>query len=184
MKRFLPLLLVSLILASCNKIVYNDTRSFNNSTWMRFEPETFEFSVKNIEKCYNIVATVKIDTTLYKGFDFPLVVDMQNDYITGSMGTPEARGILGAVKDRIERARAEGDAICFTRDTHGANYLQTQEGRRNPTLHCQIDTDGWEIADGLFAEGDITLIGKDLKLVQTPTGVSVRRQTGLVLVVY
>ena len=79
MKRFLPLLLVSLILASCNKIVYNDTRSFNNSTWMRFEPETFEFSVKNIEKCYNIVATAKIDTTLYKGFDFPLVVDMQND---------------------------------------------------------------------------------------------------------
>lgn len=83
-----------------------------------------------------------------------VVVDMQNDYITGSMGTPEARGILGAVKDRIERARAEGDAIYFTRDTHGANYLQTQEGRRNPTLHCQIDTDGWEIADGLFAEGD------------------------------
>lgn len=79
MKRLLPLLLASLIFVSCDKVVFESTRSFNNNTWMRFEPETFEFNIKNIEKCYNIVATVKIDTTLYKGFDFPLVVDMQND---------------------------------------------------------------------------------------------------------
>lgn len=71
-----------------------------------------------------------------------VVVDMQNDFIDGALGTPEAVAIVPAVKKKIE----EFDGIVlFTRDTHGEDYLETQEGRNLPVKHCIRGSYGWQI---------------------------------------
>lgn len=81
-----------------------------------------------------------------------VVVDMQNDFITGSLGTPEARAIVPNVKKKIEEAVENGDLIVFTRDTHWSDYLSSQEGRKLPVEHCIEDTDGWQIYEGLIPD--------------------------------
>ena len=78
-----------------------------------------------------------------------IVVDMQNDFIDGVLGTPEAQNIVPAVAKRIREAVQDGDAILFTRDTHGADYLETQEGKRLPVEHCIKGTHGWQLADAV-----------------------------------
>lgn len=75
-----------------------------------------------------------------------IVVDMQNDFIDGALGTPEAQAIVEAV---VERARAFEGCVVFTRDTHGPNYATTQEGRKLPVPHCIKGTQGWELAPAL-----------------------------------
>jgi len=76
-----------------------------------------------------------------------IVVDMQNDFIDGSLGTDEAKGIVENVKKYIEAFEGE---IIFTRDTHEGNYLKTQEGKNLPVVHCVKNTYGWQIADGIM----------------------------------
>ena len=71
-----------------------------------------------------------------------IVVDMQKDFIDGALGTAEAQRILPAVKERIAGFRAEGGEVVFTRDTHGADYLSTKEGRHLPVPHCIEGTPG------------------------------------------
>ena len=78
-----------------------------------------------------------------------IVVDMQNDFVDGALGTPEAVAILPAVKARIEAAKETGEDIIFTRDTHQPNYMETQEGRKLPVPHCIENTPGWEIVPQL-----------------------------------
>lgn len=78
-----------------------------------------------------------------------IVVDMQNDFIDGSLGTKEAQAIVPNVKAKIAEYRKRGDRIVFTRDTHGEDYLSTPEGKKLPVEHCIKGTDGWEIAEGL-----------------------------------
>jgi len=75
-----------------------------------------------------------------------IVVDMQNDFIWGSLGTEEAKSIVPEVKKAIENFSGE---IIFTRDTHTVDYLNTQEGRKLPVEHCIKGTWGWEITDEL-----------------------------------
>ena len=82
-----------------------------------------------------------------------VAVDLQNDFIDGALGTKEAQAILPAVRKRLARARAEGEDIVFTRDTHTEEYLNTQEGRNLPLKHCLYGSRGWQIADGL-CEGE------------------------------
>ena len=83
-----------------------------------------------------------------------VVVDMQKDFLTGALGSADAAAVIPNVKACIERARAKGITVVFTRDTHGKEYFQTQEGRKLPVAHCEKDTDGWQIADGLYKEGE------------------------------
>ena len=78
-----------------------------------------------------------------------IVVDMQNDFIDGALGTPEAVKIVPRVKAKIEEYEKNCDPIIFTQDTHFEDYLETQEGKKLPIPHCIKDTHGWEIADGL-----------------------------------
>ena len=78
-----------------------------------------------------------------------IVVDMQNDFVDGALGTAEAVAILPAVKARIEAAKETGEDIIFTRDTHQPNYMETQEGRKLPVPHCIENTPGWEIVPQL-----------------------------------
>ena len=78
-----------------------------------------------------------------------IVVDMQNDFIDGPLGTPEARAIVPKVRKKIEEYKANGHNIVYTRDSHFDNYLETQEGKLLPVKHCLVDTYGWEITDEL-----------------------------------
>ena len=81
--------------------------------------------------------------------DVLIVVDMQNDFIDGVLGTREAVAIVPHVKEKIEAYRAEKNTVIFTRDTQGEDYLQTQEGRKLPVEHCIRGTRGWEISEKL-----------------------------------
>lgn len=81
-----------------------------------------------------------------------IVVDMQNDFIDGALGTKEAQAIVPNVKKKIKEYKSRGDEIIFTRDTHEANYLDTNEGKHLPVEHCIYGTHGWEIANGLEVE--------------------------------
>ncbi len=82
-----------------------------------------------------------------------IVVDMQNDFIDGSLGTKEAQNIVEKVKNKIKKYHDAKEQIIFTRDTHNENYLNTPEGKKLPVKHCIIGTKGWEIAEGLEVEG-------------------------------
>ena len=82
-----------------------------------------------------------------------IVVDMQKDFVDGSLGTKEAVGILENVKNKIEEYKKNGDEIIFTRDTHQENYLSTNEGKHLPVIHCIEGTPGWEIYEGLYVDG-------------------------------
>ena len=79
-----------------------------------------------------------------------VVVDMQNDFITGSLGTPEAVAIVPNVKKKIAEAVENEDLIIFTRDTHFDLYLESKEGQKLPVEHCIRDTDGWQIYPDLI----------------------------------
>lgn len=72
-----------------------------------------------------------------------VVVDMQNDFIDGSLGTKEAQAIVDNVVAEI--ANYDPADIFVTRDTHTENYLDTQEGKNLPVVHCVKNTKGWEI---------------------------------------
>lgn len=77
-----------------------------------------------------------------------IVVDMQNDFIDGALGTKEAAAIVPYVKDVIESFDGK---VYFTRDTHFENYMETQEGANLPVPHCIKGTDGWQIRAELDA---------------------------------
>ena len=83
-----------------------------------------------------------------------IVVDMQNDFIDGALGTPEAEAIVENVKAKIGEYRENSDAVIFTRDTHSENYMETQEGKKLPVPHCIEGTDGWQIRTELDPEDD------------------------------
>ncbi len=78
--------------------------------------------------------------------DYLIVVDMQNDFVTGALGTQEAVSIVECVKHKID---AFHGTVIYTRDTHEENYMETQEGKNLPVPHCTRDTWGWQIIDAL-----------------------------------
>jgi nicotinamidase-related amidase len=82
-----------------------------------------------------------------------IVVDMQNDFITGTLGTLQAQRILPYVKEKIDSYEQSGNRILFTRDTHNDDYPNTQEGRYLPVAHCIKGTDGHLIAAELKVNG-------------------------------
>lgn len=75
-----------------------------------------------------------------------IVVDMQNDFIDGALGTAEAEEIVDAVARTIREFSGE---VIYTRDTHFEDYLKTQEGRNLPIPHCIKGTEGWQIHERL-----------------------------------
>ena len=77
-----------------------------------------------------------------------IIVDMQNDFIDGTLGTKEAVAIVPKVEDKIRNFDGE---IFFTRDTHETWYLETQEGKNLPVPHCIRGTEGWQIRKELDA---------------------------------
>ena len=75
-----------------------------------------------------------------------IAADLQNDFIDGALGTPEASAMLPTA---LRRIREFDGPVLFTRDTHGPDYPQTREGRILPVPHCIAGTDGWQIAPSL-----------------------------------
>ena len=73
---------------------------------------------------------------------FLIVVDMQNDFIDGALGTKEAAAIVPKAREKI---KAFSGRVIFTRDTHEENYLKTQEGKNLPVPHCIKESSGWQI---------------------------------------
>ncbi len=71
-----------------------------------------------------------------------VVVDMQVDFISGSLGSSDAQAIVANVVDKVKRFDGK---LLFTRDTHTEDYLKTQEGQKLPVAHCIKNTDGWQI---------------------------------------
>lgn len=78
-----------------------------------------------------------------------IVIDMQNDFIDGSLGTKEAEAIVENVKNKIREY--EADNVIATMDTHETDYLSTQEGKFLPVEHCIRNTEGWQIRSDIAA---------------------------------
>lgn len=89
------------------------------------------------------------------------VIDMQNDFIDGALGSKEAEAIVDNVKRKIELYRKNGDTVIFTRDTHTEDYMNTQEGKNLPVPHCIKGSFGWEISKKLDTASD--------KIIDKPT---------------
>ena len=90
-----------------------------------------------------------------------VVVDMQKDFIDGSLGTKEAQAIVEPVCEKI---RSFNGDVIYTRDTHNENYLDTLEGKNLPVKHCIKDTEGWQIQKDIYEAGS----GKTLCVVDKP----------------
>lgn len=90
-----------------------------------------------------------------------VVIDMQNDFIDGSLGTKEAQAIVENVVKKI--GDYEPQNIYATRDTHYENYLETSEGRNLPVVHCVKNTKGWEIRN------EIAEALKGARIIDKPT---------------
>ena len=93
-----------------------------------------------------------------------VVVDMQNDFISGSLGTPEARAIIPAVVDRIKR---HNGVVVITQDTHDETYAETQEGKNLPVSHCVYGTDGWYVHQEVAAAANNS--NNELAIFSKPT---------------
>jgi len=87
-----------------------------------------------------------------------VVIDMQNDFIDGALGSVQAQNIVENVKNKIENFDGK---IIFTQDTHSDNYLDTQEGKNLPVKHCIKDTDGHKINPNLNT--------KDCEVIEKPS---------------
>ncbi|NLJ32038.1 MAG: cysteine hydrolase [Clostridiales bacterium] len=86
-----------------------------------------------------------------------IVVDYQNDFVTGSLGFPKAKELERRICEKIQACRENGDEVVFTFDTHTEDYLNTQEGKNLPVPHCVSGTDGWRLYGSVAAlreEGD------------------------------
>lgn len=78
-----------------------------------------------------------------------IVIDMQKDFVTGALANVEAQQIIGNIQTKIKAYEDAGMPVFFTRDTHGQDYLDTQEGKLLPVPHCLKNTDGWQIISEL-----------------------------------
>ena len=79
-----------------------------------------------------------------------IVVDMQNDFVSGSLGSEAAQAIIPNVRKKIEEYENRGDTVIYTQDTHGKNYFDTNEGKHLPVEHCVFDTNGWQVVEELW----------------------------------
>ena len=91
-----------------------------------------------------------------------VVIDMQNDFLTGALGTAEAQAITEAVREKVSAFDGE---VIFTMDTHTQDYLSTQEGRNLPVEHCIKGSWGWQL------DGELALFCKEhgCRVYEKPT---------------
>lgn len=96
------------------------------------------------------------------GNKYLIVIDMQNDFVDGALGTPEAQTIADAV---VEEAKSFDGTVAFTLDTHGEDYLSSQEGANLPVPHCIKGTPGWQLIPAL----DSVAHERNARIFEKPT---------------
>lgn len=84
-----------------------------------------------------------------------VVIDAQNDFVSGVLGSPEAQEAVPCIVDKVKNFPG---IVIFTRDTHDENYLESQEGEMLPVVHCVKETNGWNIIPDLFSSAEESLI--------------------------
>lgn len=92
-----------------------------------------------------------------------IIIDYQNDFVDGSLGFPGAEALEERIISLIEKAKADGAEILFTQDTHGCDYMHTEEGRNLPVPHCLKGSEGWKI------RGKLGEIAQQSKVFEKPT---------------
>ena len=97
------------------------------------------------------------------------IIDMQKDFIDGALGTKEAVSIVPKVAARLKKAREDGELVVFTRDTHHAEYLSTQEGRNLPVKHCIENTDGWQIRPEIMEAVQHNYASEKVHIIDKPS---------------
>ena len=95
-----------------------------------------------------------------------IVVDFQNDFVTGALGFPEAAELEGHIAEKIKQYRDNGDAVVFTFDTHGKDYMYTQEGRNLPVAHCLWGTEGHR----LYGQAGVLALESDRRFIKNTFG--------------
>lgn len=111
-------------------------------------------------------------TTSKNPMEVLVVVDMQNDFVTGALANPAAEAIVENIANEIRHVRARGGHVVWTRDTHSENYLDTQEGELLPIVHCVRGTEGWNIVpelDALREEDDVIVDKPSFGSVELPS---------------
>ena len=98
--------------------------------------------------------------------DILVVVDMQNDFIDGALGTPEAVAIVPKVM--VKMMNFDG-LVLATRDTHGEDYLDTQEGKNLPVKHCIENTDGWQIRPEIMEAVQHNYASEKVHIIDKPS---------------
>lgn len=101
-----------------------------------------------------------------------VVVDMQRDFTTGVLGNQECAEAVSGVVDVIRTGKY--DTVAATRDTHGEDYLSTNEGKNLPVVHCIRDTEGWEIVPEVAAALKEAAKGRAVEIFDKPTFGSVK----------
>ena len=99
-----------------------------------------------------------------------VIIDMQNDFVTGPLGSPEAQAIVPTICKRvveIAEGCEEAPLVLFTKDTHYEDYLNTQEGKNLPIPHCIINTPGWSIVKDISSTIDYS--NRLFRSYSTPT---------------
>lgn len=96
-----------------------------------------------------------------------VIVDMQNDFVTGPLGSSEAQAIVPKIVDKLEQANGSEYLVLFTKDTHQSDYMDTQEGKNLPVPHCIEGTSGWSIVKPIASYVDysgkfLTYSAKDI----------------------
>ena len=89
---------------------------------------------------------------------FFIVIDMQNDFVTGSLANPAAAKTIPFIKEQIQQYKDKGYQVIFTRDSHSEDYLETGEGKHLPVKHCVKNTKGWYVVDELLDDYDENII--------------------------
>ena len=98
--------------------------------------------IKRCKKCYGLYKDGGVMRKVL------VIIDMQNDFIDGALGNKECREVVPAVIDSVNNG--EYTDIILTRDTHDEDYLNTQEGKRLPVVHCIKGTRGWQINEDIL----------------------------------
>lgn len=91
-------------------------------------------------------------------FKMLIVVDVQNDFVTGSLGSAAAQEVVPSIVERVAVARENKEFVVFTQDTHNAeNYMSSLERKKLPVPHCYYQTDGWKIVPELAQEAALCI---------------------------
>lgn len=101
-------------------------------------------------KLWNLLKIVEQNISFEQrrnGLKYFIIIDLQQDFVNGSLANPAAQAIVPAVAAKAKELKERGYTIVATRDTHQSDYLETQEGKNLPVPHCIEHTDGWQVVD-------------------------------------